>query len=369
MKKKFKGTVRKRNNRFNALFPYTDSAGQRKQLSKTFDTEGQANSWLKEKNNEFKTNSLITDNPSLRQIYDVWIKRKMLTNNASTESMYRNASEVILKRLNKPIQNITGDDIVTLFMTLKNDGYEPDLYKRVLSAWFNYGITNRFVSQNLVKGLKIARTNKKRAAVVLTENQKKELYRYFHCEDKMHLYYPVFFALNNGLRIGELQGLKWDYVDLKNRTYEIAWQIDKYGNFTDELKTGNSYRTNYMDTFTYELLVDLKDSAYTDGDFVFYEHVKLRSRMSYNLLKFELSAHDLRHTHGTELQDIMPIADAAYRMGHSKAEYVRTYIHPRAEKTKEMLEKYKTPEYADKLSDKQKSNVVEFSKYKTSGKV
>jgi len=73
-----------------------------------------------------------------------------------------------------------------------------------------------------------------------------------------------------------------------------------------------------------------------------------------------MTSHDLRHTHGTELQDLMPIADAAYRMGHTKEEYVKTYIHPRSEKSKEMIEKYATPEFSDILNDKQNTNVIQF---------
>lgn len=366
MKNKFKGTVRERNKRYNALFPYVTSTGKRKQVSKTFDTKGQANAWLKEKNNEYRMNALITENPTLEKIYKSWVKRKLLTGNTSTEKMYTNASKVILERLNKPIQNITDNDVVNFFIQLKADGYEPAQYKSMLSSWFNYAMDNKFVGSNLVKDLKISRTNKKREAIVLTEDQKNSLYRYFHNEDKMHLYYPVFFALHNGLRIGEVQGLMWDCVDLENRTYEVKRQYTLYGELKEDLKSMNGYRINYMDSFTLELLQELKKSPYTQRDFVFYEHNKLRGRLSYALGTFNLSSHDLRHTHGTELQDIMPIADAAYRMGHSKAEYVNTYIHPRAEKTREMLEKYVNPKYADKMTDKPLSNVTNLADFKAS---
>lgn len=361
MQKKFKGTVRERNGKFQALYPYKDPTGKWKQLPNTFETEGQAYSWLKEMYTDDKSYNLVVENPMLEEISERWMKLKMLsTQNKSTLTLYTNNSIVILARLNKRINNITDDDIINFFLKLREDGYEPKTYKNQLSSWFEFAIKRGWTNINRVKGLRVDRTSPKRDAIVLSEAQKQQLYIYTHSTKWMFLYYPMFFNLRNGLRIGELQGLRWSDIDMENRCYSVTHQIDIFGEYTDQLKSDNAYRTNYMDPDTYELLKELKASPYTDFLHVFYKPYMLRGRLKYHLSKFDMSSHDLRHTHGTELQDLMPIADAAYRMGHTTEEYVNTYIHPRSEKTKEMMQKYASPDFSDKLTDKQKSNVVQF---------
>jgi len=361
MQKKFKGTVRERNGRYQALYPYKDNTGTWKQLANTFETEGQAYTWLKEMYSDDKAYSLAVENPTLKDISERWMKQKKLsTKNEGTIEQYRYNTLVVLARINKKINDITDDDVVDLFLKLREDGYEPEAYRNQLSSWFEFAIQRNFTRINRVKGLRIERTEKKRPAVVLNEFQKQTLYEYLHTKKWMMLYYPIFFNLRNGLRIGELQGLRWSDVDMENRRYSVTHQMDKYGILTDQLKSENSYRTNYMDQYTYDLLLELKASPYKDFEHVFYEPHKLRRRVYYHLHKYSMTSHDLRHTHGTELQDLMPIADAAYRMGHTKEEYVKTYIHPRSEKSKEMIEKYATPEFSDILNDKQNTNVIQF---------
>lgn len=361
MQKKFKGTVRERKGRYQAIYPYKDQTGKWKQLSKTSETEGQAYTWLKEMYADDKSHSLVVENPTLEVISERWMKLKTLsTKNKNSLSQFGYNTIVILARLNKRINDITDDDIVELFLKLREDGYEPAAYKNQLSAWYTFAIQRGLTNINRVKGIRVERTNKERPAIVLSDAQKQQLYIFTHGTKWMMLYYPIFFNLRNGLRIGELQGLRWSDVDMEKRCYSITHQITHLGEYTDQLKSDNAYRTNYMDPDTYELLKELKASPYTDFLHVFYEPYKLRGRIWYNLGKFGMCSHDLRHTHGTELQDLMPIADAAYRMGHTKEEYVKDYIHPRTEKTKEMMQKYTSPDYSDKLTDKQDSNVIQF---------
>ena len=77
--------------------------------------------------------------------------------------------------------------------------------------------------------------------------------------------------LLTGLRIGEMTGLTWNDIDLKNRTINVDHQFiqgddkSRTSYHIDATKTSNGKRKVPMSDDVYELLKELKESTYFDS--------------------------------------------------------------------------------------------------------
>jgi integrase len=139
-------------------------------------------------------------------------------------------------------------------------------------------------------------------------------------------YYPILMGFKTGMRLGELMGLKWSNVNFKEGYIDVNQQITRNG-MSNNLKSRASYRKIYLDKETKDILLEMKGTEYTNEEFVFTEHTTVFRCMFKALEPHEISPHDLRHNHATDLLGVMNPADAAKRMGHTVAEYIRTYVH------------------------------------------
>lgn len=367
MIKKVKGTIRKRGEKFNALFPYIED-GKKKQKSATFDTEEEAVDWLEKYNLREEMMDGVSSTHALSVVNELWLEKKALNVNEKSMKTYKSASKVIIDNFSGEstnIEDIEEDDIVRFLGKIKKLGYEPKFYKGILSSWFIFSIKRRWRTTNPTLGVNTSRTNAKRTPIVADTNLKREIYNHYNTPKHMVQFYPVMIALFTGLRIGELCGLKWSCVDFNKKTITVKGQYTEEG-YTTVLKSLNSYRTIGIDDCVIELLQELKESHYTHSIYVFGIYKVLRRRMERSLdTYFGMVPHDLRHTHATELQYLMPIADAAYRMGHSKEEYVSTYIHSTENSRKKLADKFNNAMVlemenikSDRKSDK--NNVIAF---------
>ncbi len=170
-------------------------------------------------------------------------------------------------------------------------------------------------------------------------------------------------ALGSGMRPGEICGLMWTDIDLKNRTYSVNRSIAdvKGGGITINPPKWKGYRTNpfeVVDDF-YNLLVELnkeKKSVYVfpDDDGGAMSPRKLRDRIKSHFSKTlpsdfpVLTPHELRHTYGTNLYrrgvDIYAIQKI---MGHKDIKMTtELYVHNEVDNLKRALKK------ADKTTKK-----------------
>lgn len=150
------------------------------------------------------------------------------------------------------------------------------------------------------------------------------------------------FALQTGMRRGEILGAKWADVDLEKRLLRIARSLSQVDNTTMEKspKTRSGRRTIKLMTTTADLLKRIKalqaqnklflGDAYIDGDYIFAEangeplkpENLTHSFMHYrDEAKLDITYHDLRHTHASWLlaAGVHP-KTVSERLGHSSVQ-------------------------------------------------
>lgn len=336
-----KGTIRKRGDKFQVIFPYKDDEGNWKQRSKTAATQSQANAILKKFN--YEQDAVKVDNPKFSEVAKMWLSEVSLNGSYNTLRTYTYNSQFILDRIsNKGIKDYTRQDLVMLYKKITKEGYEVKAYKTTFNMVMNFAIKSGYISANPGKDISTSRTNKKRPAKILNRSERLEI---LTSQKDSVLYYVTFLMLKTGLRIGEALGLAWENIDLDNKEINVCQQLLFTGEITEELKTENSYRKVQLDDETIELLYEFSKSPFNAGNLLFYGN-SIRVLLFRSLSKFGVTPHDLRHNHGTDLLDISNIADAARRMGHTTDEYVRTYVHPTEEAQKKIAEKMNRSEYS-----------------------
>ena len=350
-----KGTIRKRGDKFQVIFPYKDDSGEWKQRSKTADTQSQANAILKKFN--YDQDTVKVDNPKFSEVAKMWIDEKSLKAATNTINTYKSNVDFILQRLaDIGIKDYTRKHFVDLYKSIGESGYEPKAYKGTVNMVMAYAIRLNLISVNPAQGIGIERTEKKKDATMFSQRERMEILK---DQGDTVYYYMIYLILKTGLRIGELQGLHWDNIDLANRELKVCQQMLASGEITERLKTENSHRTVMLDTETTELLWDFAKSPYNNGGLLFPNR-NYRSRLNTKLWKYAATAHDLRHNHGTDLLKIATVADAAARMGHTVEEYIKTYVHPTNAEQKSIADKLNAPEYSlcDRFVTEYGGNVV-----------
>ncbi|MCI8283966.1 MAG: site-specific integrase [Firmicutes bacterium] len=277
----------------------------------------------------------------------------------STVGRYRNfyTNQIAPYFANKKINKLTRNEIRAWVKHLASSGridtgepLKPKTIKNalsLLSTMYQYAIYDlELLEKNPCTKIRIPKSNKR--------TDKKELYTEAECVELIQLLLDekddprskthitlIFVILFTGLRTGEVMGLKWEDIDLKNNTIDIYNErvyIPNVGVVTDTPKTEESVRIISIPTFIRSMLIELKDlqgdnksklqEEYADSGYVAVtaSGTPQYPRNTYNWFKRFLkrhnlkdtTIHDLRHTHAAMLSGLgVKIIDVSKRLGHT----------------------------------------------------
>lgn len=137
----------------------------------------------------------------------------------------------------------------------------------------------------------------------------------------------IVIALNTGMRLGEILGLRWEWIDLK----------DNFINLPHTHTKTNESRRVPTNPIVRKLLLEKKLES-GGSEFVFprkYKH-ELRGKIQRSFKTAckkaqinNLTFHDLRHTAGTRLGESgVPIQTISKLLGHTTTRMTERYVHP-----------------------------------------
>ena len=195
----------------------------------------------------------------------------------------------------------------------------------VLSTIIEKQVENGNIFINVVKKVsKLSSTES--PAKALTENDINILLS--TAQSEMPDFYPVvLFALNTGLRRGEIVALKWENVDFQKNKINVIHSA--YNGKLTKPKTKASYRSLEIPLNLKKVLAELKLKS-GDKEFVFtnskgnmLDAHKISSKLFPKLVKYSklehYRFHDLRHTFGSQLVcNGINIKYVQVQMGHAK---------------------------------------------------
>lgn len=213
---------RKRDGRYRARF----TMGSGKILDRNFDTVDEAKAWLRtaqyEDDNQIP---IVSGKTTVNEVYHIWIQNKAFFKRPNTVRNYKTRYYFNIKPeigsmniadvkpfhcqgiLNKMVDDYATSTIKQTFITLQN--------------LFLFAYENDYIRKSPVT----------RSGVILPEGEEAKPIDYFTAEEqKMFLqvakdyscYEQFALMLMTGMRISEVIGLKWENVDLENRTITVA---------------------------------------------------------------------------------------------------------------------------------------------------
>lgn len=274
------------------------------------------------------------------------------------------------------------------YATLTRQGLAANtikFYHNLICPTLELAVELKMIRENPAKNARKKIGGSKKERISMTKSEQEKMLNFIKESDRYRVYYPMMiFALSTALRVGELTGLRWSDVDLKENVIHIRQQLI-YRNLGDgcrfhvqDLKTEAgrrsipltaSARKSLLKQKELYFLLGMSQKSEIDGitDFVFLN--SLGNPYATNAINFVLknivdaynkterikaknehrepeelphiSAHILRHTACTRMAEsgIEP-KTLQYIMGHSSiAVTMDVYNHVDANRVKNEMEK------------------------------
>ena len=207
-------------------------------------------------------------------------------------------------------------------------------------------VKERLISRNPCEDCIVPKPRKLEMKILPPEHMK----AYLEAAERRGLLPMFYLELVSGLRKGELVALRWNDVDIQQRTISVSKQYVRNPNGSLELtrpKTENSVRLVSIPQTAVELLIQ-EHAKHPDSPYLFPSpltgemyhpdsvvnlHKKILKDAGLEHLRF----HDLRHTFATTaLQNGVDVKTVSSMLGHFDAGFtLRTYTHATRQKQDE----------------------------------
>ncbi|WP_206093763.1 site-specific integrase [Paludifilum halophilum] len=234
-------------------------------------------------------------------------------------------------------------------------------HHRVLHEALEYAVRWQVIAINPAKAATPPKPQKAQVNVL----NKEEIHQLLTASKGTPYYEPIFFAVNTGMRRGEIFGLRWKDINFENNIISVRQTLQRLKSeglkFRDTTKTDGSRRTIFVSESVIDMLKKLKTKQaknkikagpyYKNYDLVFAKNDGSPIDVDYFSKAFGLLIkrinlphirfHDLRHTHATLLlqQGEHPKV-VSERLGHSTiAITMDTYSHVMPNMQKEAAQK------------------------------
>ncbi|MBZ9633143.1 tyrosine-type recombinase/integrase [Clostridium sp. FP1] len=277
-------------------------------------------------------------NPELKNItFDkfskMYIKHAKLYREANTIITYQTVLNRFSDLNDIEIDKITLMDIQGVIDKLTIEGLNPNTihdYIRKLNIIFNsamneYDLITKLPTRKLKYNVSKIAKNKR----ALNASEEKLILKEIKNTD---FNFVILIALKCGLRIGEIVGLTWDNIDVKNSSIKVTQQWKKLptGEYNfGTLKSKNSYRNVPIPQKVLHKFKSFKKVENLNGRvFNFKNTASTAIALNRALEKYNITVHELRHTYGSKLiANGMNFEDAAELLGHTAQETMKTYSH------------------------------------------
>ncbi len=348
-------TYRKKDKSIQCIISYKDEDEKWRQKSKQgFKAQKDAKPWIKNTVEKIEEQIKLKESidPLLvditfKEFMEKFISHKILYREISTVRSIKTAYNKFTYLDDMEMTNISKIDIQHCVDSMVKEGLALSTIKINISRMrtvFNYAIKSvEIIDKNPLDDVILPTDNKKDKKIkALNKAQLDNLLK--------EIEYPVFRLISTlagtcGLRIGEIMGLTWDDIDLKESTLSVnkQWKIIReweYG--MGKVKRKNSNREIPIPSNTLNELKSFKKlyPVHTSKR-IFYTRLN-NSSVSIDLSKiyrkkgYDITIHDLRHTYATHLiANGLDYRTVAQLMGHDVQETIKTYSHV----TDDMIEK------------------------------
>lgn len=206
---------------------------------------GKTQKEVKDKLEDYKKELLLNtynvdyDNITLADYYYTWLMDKKPSYKATSFKDYETIYRLYIK--GRPIgkvglKKLSQTDLKRQYRDLMNKGITPQTIHRIntkLKACLNTAIREEVIIKNPCSLVELPKITKIKKREVLTAEEQASFIEAIQGH-KLELLYIV--ALATGMRLGEILGLKWKYIDFTNNTIEVYNTIQRTFVFDDNMK-------------------------------------------------------------------------------------------------------------------------------------
>jgi len=263
---------------------------------------------------------------------DTFVRPKV---KSSTYASYKNKMDVhVLSRIGSvKLQKLKQTDIYSLLKKMETQLKASSIRSifSVLKNCLGKAVSLKLLTENPCAGLDLPKTRKKTVQALSIKDQAK-LVKEISTSQK---FFSIMLALQTGLRIGEICGLKWEDIDFENNTLGVNRTVlrvqveDKGGRKTEIVevtpKSSNSQRKVPITKALRKKLLELQKVSTSDY-VISNKHKALEPRTiayRFQIIRKKIglegfSFHSLRHTFATRcLEAGGNIATISSLLGHS----------------------------------------------------
>jgi len=338
-------SYRKKDKGIQAIISYKDHTGKWRQKSKQGfkkqrDAKRYADKMLEELKKSFelrKNIDLEYEGITFKELVKIFTKQKELQNEYTTVNNIGFSVKKFEKLNDMKVEDIKPLHIQDCVNDMIKEGLMISTIKEYLSkirAIFNFAINQYdIISKSPVRKILIPEEKREEKKKALNKSELKELLTKITYEK---FYIATLIASNCGLRAGEILGLTWDCVDLKNGilTVNKQWKKLSAGKWgLGPVKRKNSNRDVPIPPHVIKELKKFKKKEITDINnrvILYADTVNFSKQISvyYKRIGFDISLHNLRHTYATMLiANGVDFKTAAKLLGHDVEMTLKTYSH------------------------------------------
>lgn len=343
-------TLRQKDKGWQYIISYKNEDGKWKQKSKQGfakrkDAKDAAESALDELKDTIKVKVVVSQEYTgitFKEFTDMFTAHEKLYKTVNTLININTAVNRFSDLNKKPMVEIEHMDIQKCIDKMIEDKLRLTSIKKyffVIKYIFNQAVAPyEILSTSPIRDIKLPEKtidNSEKEQLALNARQKKQLLDYLN---KKSIAYSCLcsLALASGLRLGELLGLTWDDIDLKEGLITVSkqWKLSADGSYSfGMLKKKNSYRVVPISKNTINTLVNYKENkkviSIDNRIFKMSNHntVQFMLRVS-EKMGFHVSMHVLRHTYATDLiGNGIDFKTAAALLGHDVEMTMKIYSH------------------------------------------
>lgn len=315
--------------------------------SKYFDNLDEAKDYIGKYEYILK-NNVVLNNISVSRYFEGFIESANGTRKRGTVNTYKNWFANLIEPYlgNRIFADLYPEDVKKWLDTLVSKNYAYSSIngaKMLFKLLASHATDDGIVTRNLfTKSTVINKKNDSKEMLVLSTEEQREFE--LNCPPTIEGD-ALLFALQTGMRVGEITGLLWEDVDFKKRIIHVRRNYQcADGGYLDTPKTASGARKVPITQKCMDILKkrrrkrEQSDLLAFGGGFVFTENSKPlpRSRIDYRLKRIckdigiqPLTIHSLRHTFATRcIENGMKPKTLQMILGHSSlAITMDLYVH------------------------------------------
>lgn len=338
-------SYRKKDKGIQCIISFKDENEKWRQKSKQgFKAQKDAKPWIditiKELEEQIQLAGAI--DPSLvginfKELCEIYIKHKELYNVYSTIRNIKFTFKKFEKLNDMKVTDIKNLHIQECVDDMVREGLSVSsvtTYLSIVKTLFNYAIKpNKIIKDNPCDDITVPTSKKDDKVKALTKYQSNDLLSKIKRQD---YYIVTLIASKCGLRLGEIMGLTWDRIDLKNKIITVNRQWKRLDNKKwgfGPVKQKNSNRVVPFSTNTKKALQRYKDNNPINFDNRIVKHTNLITLSStlirsYKSAGYDITVHELRHTYATNcIANGIDFKTTAKLLGHDVEMTIKTYSH------------------------------------------